>query len=160
MKKKILYIDMDGVLVDFESGVRQLSNSDKRKYIGRYDETPGIFKLMKPVPGAIDAVARLSERFDVYVLSTAPWKNPRAWSDKIVWVKRYFGEGEDSMLYKKVIFTHHKHLNIGSILVDDRLKNGADMFDGELIIFGSESFPDWDVIEKYLTGKFCQKNSR
>jgi len=73
---KILYIDLDGVIVDFESGVKRLSREDRLKYIGRYDEAPGIFKLMKPISGAINAVKQLSNRFDVFVLSTAPWDNP------------------------------------------------------------------------------------
>lgn len=148
---------MDGVLVDFESGVDKLSEKEKRNFIGRYDEVPGIFELMEPMPGAIEAIKRLSERYDMYVLSTAPWSNPAAWSDKIIWIKRYFGDSKDSIFYKKVILTHHKHLNKGGILIDDRLKNGADSFKGELILFGSDNFPDWAVVEEYLIGKYFPK---
>ena len=42
------------------------------KYDEREDEIPGIFALMDPMPGAIDAYLELAERFDTYVLSTAP----------------------------------------------------------------------------------------
>ncbi len=43
-----------------------------------------------------------------------------AWSDKMLWIKRYFGE----TFYKKLIITHHKELNIGDYLIDDRDRNG------------------------------------
>ena len=147
---KILYIDLDGVIVDFESGVKRLSKEDRLKYIGRYDEAPGIFKLMKPISGAINAVKQLSNRFDVFVLSTAPWDNPDAWSDKVKWVKKNFGNDVGDVLYKKLILTHHKDLCFGDILIDDRTKNGASEFRGELILFGSERFPDWNAILDYL----------
>jgi 5'(3')-deoxyribonucleotidase len=80
--RKILYFDMDNVLVDFASGIVRLSEETKRKYEGHLDDVPGIFGLMEPMPGAVEAAQLLSQYFDCYVLSTAPWKNPSAWSDK------------------------------------------------------------------------------
>jgi 5'(3')-deoxyribonucleotidase len=75
---------MDGVLVDFESGLTQQSNQTLKEYDGRFDEIPGLFGLMQPMPSAIEAVHRLNEYYDCYILSTAPWKNPSAWSDKVL----------------------------------------------------------------------------
>lgn len=150
INKKILYIDMDGVIVDFDSGINKLSQDDKEKYIGRYDETPGIFKLMRPVSGAIDAIKKLSKYYDIFVLSTAPWDNSGAWSDKVQWIKKYFGSGDSNILYKRLILTHHKDLSRGDILIDDRIKNGADKFDGEFILFGSKKFPAWDSVVRHL----------
>lgn len=77
---------MDGVLVDFQSGIDRLSDEQKRMYEGKLDEVPGIFGLMDPMPGAIEAVHKLKEHYDVYILSTAPWENPSAWSDKLLWI--------------------------------------------------------------------------
>jgi 5'(3')-deoxyribonucleotidase len=73
---------------------------------------------MKPMPGAIEAVKILSEHFDLYVLSTAPWKNPSAWSDKARWIQKYFGDDKDSVFYKRLIITHHKNLNRGDFLIE------------------------------------------
>ena len=56
MQKPILYIDMDNVLVDFKSGIEQLSEEAQQQYAGRLDEVPHIFSLMKPMVGAIEAV--------------------------------------------------------------------------------------------------------
>ncbi len=148
--KKILYIDMDNVLVDFPTGIAALPNELKEAYKGNYDETPGIFSLMQPMKGAVEAVNALAEHYDIYVLSTAPWRNPSAWSDKLQWIQKYFGKEEDSPLYKRLILSHHKDLNRGDYLVDDRTKNGAENFQGELILFGSEAYPDWDHVLRRL----------
>jgi len=43
---KILYIDMDNVLVDFPSGIDKLDTATAMEYEGRLDEVPGIFSLM------------------------------------------------------------------------------------------------------------------
>lgn len=146
---KVLYIDLDNVLVDFPSGLTRISGEVKREYEGRFDEIPEIFSLMDPVPHALASFIELAGLFDTYVLSTAPWENPSAWSDKLLWVKQNLG----SYAYKRLILTHHKNLNAGDFLVDDRNKNGADRFQGEHILFGSERFPDWKAVVAYLRDK-------
>jgi 5'(3')-deoxyribonucleotidase len=146
MTKKILYIDMDNVLVDFQSGIDRMSLQLQTEFETRLDEVPGIFGLMKPIPGAIEAFKQLSFKFDTYILSTAPWENPSAWYDKLIWVKKNLG----AVAYKRLILTHHKNLLRGDFLVDDRPNNGADEFEGKWIHFGNEEFPNWKVVEKYL----------
>ena len=146
---KILYLDMDNVLVDFESGIARTESRIRSDFHGRLDEVPGIFAKMAPLPGAIQAVEHLSTLFDTYILSTAPWENPTAWSDKLNWVKRHLGD----VAHKRLILSHHKNLNIGDFLVDDRIKNGADRFPGEHIHFGTPAFPDWDSVVRYLLDK-------
>jgi len=147
--KKVLYVDMDNVLANFSSAISRLQERVVLEYKGRLDDVPGIFALMDPVPGAIESYKELADRFDAYVLSTSPWENPSAWSDKLIWVKKHLG----SVAYKRLILTHHKDLSSGHFLIDDRTKNGADRFAGELILFGSERFPDWPSVVAYLRGK-------
>ena len=144
--KKVLYIDMDNVLVDFPSGIAKLDTTAKEAFKDNYDDTPGIFSLMEPVEGAVEAFNLLAGKYDTYILSTAPWKNPSAWSDKLLWVKQHLGE----KAYKRLIISHHKNLNSGDYLIDDREKNGAGDFKGELIRFGGEQFPDWKSVLNYL----------
>ncbi|MBO4499731.1 MAG: hypothetical protein J5732_05705 [Bacteroidaceae bacterium] len=143
---KRLYVDMDNVLVDFDGAVKQLSDEIRKEYEGRIEDVPGLFDMMKPMPGAIEAVAVLKEHYDMYILSTAPWNNPTAWSDKVKWVQKYFGDA----FYKRLIISHHKDLCKGDYLIDDRVKNGAGEFEGELILFGSDRFPDWRSVVQYL----------
>ena len=51
--KKILYVDMDNVLVDFPSAFPKLDDRVLHEYDGRPDEIPGIFALMDPMPQAL-----------------------------------------------------------------------------------------------------------
>ena len=146
MNKKILYFDMDNVLVDFPSGIVQLTQENLKEYDGRLDEVPGIFGLMKPLEGALDAFETLSKFYDSYILSTGPWKNSSAWSDKNEWVRKYLGQSA----HKRLILSHNKNLNMGDYLIDDRTANGAAQFNEEHIHFGTEKFPNWKSVLDYL----------
>jgi len=76
-------------------------------------------------------------------------KTPSAWSDKVIWVQKYLGEHA----HKRLILSHHKNLNDGDFLVDDRLKNGVDKFKGEHIHFGEPDFLDWTSVVSDLLSK-------
>ena len=146
---KIVYVDMDSVLVNFQSGIDALTEEKRTAFKNDLDDVPGIFSKMKPVDGAIEAYEELTKHFDVYILSTAPWENPSAWSDKLLWVKKYLGQ----TAHKRLILSHNKNLNAGDFLVDDRTANGAGEFAGEHIHFLSEQFRDWDDVLSYLLSK-------
>ena len=146
-QKNILYIDMDGVLVNFQSGIEKLTEEEKIKYKDQEKNAPHIFSKMEPIEGAIEAYKILAERYDTYILSTAPWNNETSLGDKVAWAKRYLGD----TIYKRLILSHNKNLNVGHYLIDDRPhKNGAADFKGELIHFRSEKFPDWNSVLDFL----------
>ena len=144
--KKTLYIDMDNVLVDFSSGMAACDPALLKQYEGHPDEIPGIFGLMQPIPGAVEAYRELSEIFDTYIASTAPWNNVQAWTEKRIWVEAYLGEPAQ----KRLILTHHKNLLRGDFIVDDRTRRGVDRFEGEHVHFGTERFPDWEAVLEHL----------
>jgi 5'-nucleotidase len=146
--KQIVYVDMDGVLVDFQSGIDRLADDAQAQYDGHYDDAPGIFALMDPKPDAIASYRELAGLFETYILSTSPWKNPSAWSDKVLWVQRYLGD----VAHKRLILTHHKNLNAGDYLIDDRSNHGAESFGDRLILFGSAEYPDWPAVMKHMRG--------
>ncbi|ASR02603.1 5' nucleotidase, NT5C type [Gordonia rubripertincta] len=151
--KKILYVDMDNTLVDFQSGIAKLSDAERKRFEGDLDDVPGIFSLMDPMDGAIEAYKELAKLFDTYILSTAPWDNPMAWTEKLLWVKMHFGRDEDSPAYKRVILSHHKNLNKGDFIIDDRTKRGVDAFEGEHIHFGQPGFETWAKVVEYMRTK-------
>jgi len=66
-------------------------------------------------------------------------------------VQKYLGEHA----YKRLILSHHKNLNDGHYLVDDRMKNGADKFKGMHIHFGTDdlqalgAWSDIRMVQRY-----------
>ncbi len=140
-----MYIDMDGVIVDFDSGIQKLTQEEKEKYEGHFCKVPFIFSKMDPMPGALDAVKKLSEKYEVYILSSPGWGNASAWSDKYEWVEKYLPYME-----RRLILSGQKQLNCGDYLIDDRLTNGASEFQGEHLHFGQEKFPDWESVLDHL----------
>ncbi len=150
-KKKILYLDMDGVLADFDGRMKELcpelysspEYDDYEKKSDKIDElvaiAPRIFETLTPMNGAIDAVNELFSLYDVYFLSTPMWAIPESFMGKRIWLEKHFGENAK----KRLILTHRKDLAIGDVLVDDRLKNGAGEFKGKHIHFGKKEYPTW-----------------
>ena len=98
--------------------------------------------------GAVEAFNELcfDEDYDVYILSTAPWNIPNSWTQKRLWVSKYLGD----KAHKRLILCNHKNLLRGDILIDDRTANGAGEFQGELIQFGTEKYPNWKTVIKHL----------
>lgn len=143
--KKTIYIDMDNVIVDFKSAFKHY-DEDFLNRTDNKDEIDGIFSKMEPIKGAITAVKLLSNLFNVFILSTAPWENPSAWSDKLLWIKKHLPK----VAYKRLILTHHKNLNVGDYLIDDRIFNGVLGFNGEHIHFGTDQFPNWKSVTNYI----------
>lgn len=137
--KKIILIDMDGVLVKEPEYI-----DEKYKDI-HWSDIPDIFLNLDPMDNAISSFNKLSQDFDVYIVSTAPWGNPSAWTDKRKWVEKHL-----PIATKKLMLTHHKNMIIGDYLIDDRTKNGVDKFKGKHIHFGQEPFKNWDSIIKYF----------
>tara|TARA_Y100000385_G_scaffold18529_1_gene18515 strand:- start:381 stop:824 length:444 start_codon:yes stop_codon:yes gene_type:complete len=145
---KLLYIDLDGVIADFVSAMNAHSLRENPLYDKEPDTIPGLFRNLKPIESAISSVEKLlhSEKYEVYFLSTAPWNNPSAWTDKRLWLAEQFGD----KINRRLILTHRKDLVKGDILIDDRPNNGAKDFEGELIKFGSDEYPDWSAVIDYL----------
>lgn len=146
--KQIVFVDMDNVLVNFQSGIDRVSEEERRIHKDDLDEVPGIFSLMDPYEGAIEGYTWLSENFDTYILSTAPWDNPSAWTDKLLWVKKHLPKAA----YKRLILSHNKHLAKGDFLIDDRTANGAGEFSGKHIHFKEKGkgFEDWKSVIAYM----------
>lgn len=158
MNKTIIYIDMDGVLADFSKAIKTHPKSNYLKYKDNPDNIHGIFANLGVVPGAKEAIHKLnqSNKYNLFVLTTAPWDNPTAWMHKRNWIETHFG----NIFHKKLIITHRKDLLIGDYLIDDRIANGAGNFKGTHLHFGWDyinnkfnKYPDWEAILNYFSIK-------
>ena len=145
---KLVYIDLDGVVADFVSAMNAHPLRNELPFNKDPDTIPGLFRSLKPIESAISSVEKLlhSQKYEVYFLSTAPWNNPSAWTDKRLWLAEQFGD----IINRRLILTHRKDLVKGDILIDDRPNNGTKDFEGELIKFGSDEYPNWDSVINYL----------
>lgn len=153
-EKKILYVDMDGVIADFEAAIHKINPNiffglnppDKGEVDQIVIDNPRMFTSLPAIEGGIEAVNRLAEYYEIYFLSSPMWEVPQSFMDKRLWIMARFGEWSK----KRLILTHQKDLNIGDYLVDDRTANGASNFTGKHLLFGSEEFPNWKVVEEFL----------
>jgi 5'(3')-deoxyribonucleotidase len=107
---------------------------------------PGFYLDLPPMPGAVDAFLKLTQKYEVYILTAPSWENPSCYTDKRLWVEKYLGDAA----YKRLIISNDKSLFTGRALIDDRMKYGVTKFKGEHIHFGSEKFPGWESILNYL----------
>ena len=136
---KVVLVDMDGVVADFERGFAAIWRSkypnrifireeDRRNFYlaDDYPEeyradileiiyNPGFAASLPLVRGAKEALeAMIGYGFTVKVC-TSPLDATHNWSDKCAWVERFLGAG----WWKNLIITRDKSLVRGDILIDD-----------------------------------------
>lgn len=129
MKPRV-FIDMDGVIVDFERYLREHGISGET---AKQDE--GAYLVMQPIEGALAAVRSIiGAGYEVWIATKPPTGIPFAYADKAAWIMEHLPE-----LTRRIIVTHHKGMlgRPGDILIDDRPHRAhCDEFPGRLIRFG------------------------
>lgn len=143
----IVYIDMDQTLCDY---VGQYLLYQQRYPEYEYPQSiHGFFESIPALPNAIDTYLWLHNhpKCDVSILTAPSLKNLHCYSEKAKWV--YNNLGEDVL--PKLIISNDKHKNHGHFLIDDMTEGrGQNMFNGQLLQFGSKNFPDWLSIRAYF----------
>lgn len=132
-KKKVVYLDMDGVLVDFHSHPTMEVPRDAYNHPNIYKK--GYFKNLKPIPGALHAVQTILDEMpevDLHILTKGLSESPDCYKEKMEWILNHL-----PVLHDKVIITCDKTLAIGDVLVDDSLTWKG--FPGRLIHFDPEA---------------------
>jgi len=138
---------MDDVLADFSYGCEQHFKSKKKG--GFPKGKVGFFENLLPIDGAIEAVNKFREQkdIDVYILTAPSTRNPHSYSEKRIWVENYF----DYQFTKNLIICANKSLLKGDILIDENISGkGQENFEGELIHFSSDKYPNWSSVMEYL----------
>jgi len=156
MKKKIVLIDMDGVICDYTQ--RMLDLAVERFNLPQYKAgevldfyTEKIFPeevqtqveelslerdfflSLKPLPESIEAVKEILDdpRFDVWICSSPKKKGEWCHSEKFLWLRKYFGQ----KFAEKLVLTRDKTLVYGDYLIDDKVS-----------ILGVNKNPSWEQI--------------
>jgi len=148
---KIIYIDMDGVLCDFDGAMTR----DKETYPDAvYPQSrEGFYRGLRPIEGAIAAMDTLLKSANVkpYILTSPSIYNPLSYTEKRLWVEDHLG----FEWVKRLIISPDKSLLIGDVLIDDHIEGrGQENFNGRLIHFGSPRFQNWaNVIDAVIQPK-------
>jgi 5'-nucleotidase len=142
-------VDMDGVLADTETHFIQYYETESGEKIDlktlqgvseshyfpdktatmRYVHTPGFFRTLPLIPGSVDAVKKLMEDFDVYIVSAA-MEFPLSLFEKKQWLEEHF----PFISWKNIVFCGVKSIIKTDYLIDDHLKN-LDNFSGIPLLF-------------------------
>jgi 5'(3')-deoxyribonucleotidase len=140
---KTVYIDMDDTICDVKSAF--LKALEDNPCIQYPQSQYRFFANRQPIAGAIDAVKRLieSDDYEPYILSAPSTRNPLSYAEKREWIEQYFG----CDFCERLILCSNKGLLNGHYLIDDNVAGkGQENFEGKLIQFGSERFPDWSSV--------------
>lgn len=133
---------MDGVLADVykqfaryhlaETGI--LLTADLLKGLPEHEafprlyehvNRPGFFRTVELMPHAQEAVAKLQEKYDVFIVSAA-MEFPNSLSEKYDWLKEHF----PFIGWRQIILCGSKFPIRTNIMIDDHFKN-LDVFQGE-----------------------------
>ncbi|OIN57336.1 5' nucleotidase, NT5C type [Arsenicibacter rosenii] len=175
MKKKRIAIDMDDVLADtngkfvdiYLAGeaprytVDELKTQSFHELLDEHEFNallqhvyePGFFRDIRVMPGAQEAIERLSERYEIFV-ATAAMEFPNSFRDKYDWLAEHF----PSIHWRNIIFMGDKSVLNTDYLIDDLPRNLV-TFQGEGLLFSAvhnrtnqefRRFDTWPEIERYL----------
>ncbi|MBE9599603.1 5'(3')-deoxyribonucleotidase [Pedobacter sp. MC2016-24] len=149
--KKTIGIDMDGVLADTEAlwltwyerdygvkfdksiftGVREADAFPDKSAVLKYVFTPGFFRNLPVMEGAVAAVKQLSEDFEIYIVSAA-MEFPLSLFEKREWLAEHF----PFIDWRNIIFCGDKSIIATDYLIDDHCKN-LDYCKGMPIMFSA-----------------------
>jgi 5'-nucleotidase len=147
-RRKTIAIDMDGVIADTiqnfikwyerDHGVRIGLEAFEGKLeaeglpdnaVSKYVVTPGFFRSVPVMEGAMEAVSELSKYYDIYIVSAA-MEFPQSLSEKLEWLKEHF----PFISWKNIIFCGDKSIIGTDYMIDDHVKN-LDTFKGKTLMF-------------------------
>lgn len=149
--KKLLFFDIDGVIADFDKqAILEAGklNMTVKEFLrdGHYRSIKDFYIKLEPMEGAIELIENLKEHFEIIFLSAPSWGNENSFTDKRIWIEKYFGEWSK----KRLELTFQKGERIGHFLVDDRLKYDVADFIGEHLHYGTEKFKNLNAVYQYL----------
>ena len=145
--KKIIYIDLDDTIFKYKEKLIAMKKAfPKQPYP---QSSVHFFYNLEPFEDAIDVINWLfsKEEFDVWFLTAPSKENTLCYTEKRLSLDKHFG----SDIGYRMIISPNKGLNKGHYLIDDITEGkGQEEFEGKILQFGTEDFPDWQSIKKYF----------
>ncbi|MFD2920822.1 5'(3')-deoxyribonucleotidase [Terrimonas rubra] len=170
--QKTIAVDMDGVLADVEAHALNLYYKQsgilltKKDIEGRKEaemlpdglfyklvREKGFFREVPVMPGAIEAIKKLSENFTIYIVSAA-MEFPQSLPEKREWLAEYFPD----ISWRNIIFCGDKSVIKTDYMIDDHAKN-LDFCQGKAIMFAAFhnqsqnqhlKFGNWDAVTAFF----------
>ncbi len=150
--KKIVLIDMDGVIADFRKSfekevlkngweileeenkmhIRVKNDNDNKRRIF-INSQKGFYLNLEPIENSILAISEMlnDKNLEVFFCTTPSKKYKHCVPEKYRWIEKYFG----FKATEKIIMTRDKTLVKGDFLIDDKPE-----------ILGAVKNPDWEHI--------------
>jgi 5'(3')-deoxyribonucleotidase len=137
-----VFLDSDGPIADFDKALKKSGLT-----VEEFKHVDGTYLWLDVTPGARQAIQLLKVLDDenllrVWVATKTPDNTPYAYTEKVLWYRRYF-----PWLENRVIVTHDKH-QLGcntDILVDDRPHKGnAALFRGTFLLYDVTKFSQYE----------------
>lgn len=141
--KKVILVDMDGVLANFELGfltawrdrfphepfipladrntfyLHEQYGEERQRMVRSITREPGFFHSLPPIDGSIEGIMALRDRGPTVHICTAPLAGtPTCLQEKYDWVLDLLGKD----FAKSMIIARDKTLIRGDFLIDDRIK--------------------------------------
>jgi 5'(3')-deoxyribonucleotidase len=146
---KSIAIDMDNVIVDIEGqyidwyrqkfgvavsreqllGVPETEGFPNKEAVRQFLYTPGFFRTAKPLPGALEAVQILMQKFQVYIVSAA-MEFPKSLPEKLEWLQEHL----PTLSWRHIVFCGDKRIVGTDFMIDDHVNN-LDTFSGKGLLF-------------------------
>ena len=133
-EKPTLYIDMDGVVADFNGFAATVLRSKVEHGAQKWSEEqwarlrsyPFLYRYL-PKTSKANVIINTARRFrtllgwEIYMLTAVPKANdvPDAFHDKILWMQRYYPD--IAVRFGPYAVDKQKHCRPGDVLIDDRI---------------------------------------
>jgi len=133
MKKK-LYLDMDGVVADFNAYARKICKQEvtddrwPEEEWNKIKDNEHLYRDLDKTPEADELVEYCKQfakkyGYELMFLTAIPRSNDMPWSfyDKVLWIQKYYGN--IPVMFGPYSKDKQKHAKPGDILIDDRTSN-------------------------------------
>lgn len=143
----LIYVDINDTLTDYSGAYAWAQRTYPE--LTYPQSVPGFFHQLACFTGAIETVHWLDAQpeVDVYILSAPSIYNPHSYTEKRLWVEDNLGFGWT----RRLILSPDKGLLKGDYLIDDKVSGcGQELFEGQVLHFGSVTYLDWDRVQAFF----------